>query len=174
MFTLRCTQKLLRRGLKEPLVPLDGPTTLLGDWYANILFVRPQQLVLCVSERTLLPVVLPVRDIATLTNRLPEAAAEVMAAVGVPPASIKAEVEAMCACNVGRTASKRVLGSLNEMVFLLEAGLQHDPERSLLQQSLSLAQTPLKLLEYDAPDRATQALFLSSEVLRTAREKRAS
>lgn len=153
---------------------IDGPTTLLGDWYANILFVRPQQLVLCVSERTLLPVVLPAREIDTLTNRLPEAAAAMMSAVGISPASIKTEVEAMRVCHVGRTASKRVLGSLNEMVFLLDGGLRDHPEWPLLQQSLWLAQTPMKLLEYGAPDRATQALFLSSEVLRSAREKSAS
>jgi hypothetical protein len=38
MVTLRCTQKLLRR-ISEPLLEKnEQPTTLLGDWYANILF----------------------------------------------------------------------------------------------------------------------------------------
>lgn len=55
MITIRCTQKLLRR-----VHPTDEPrpsTTRLGDWYANLVFARPEQLVLCVSERTLLAVV---------------------------------------------------------------------------------------------------------------------
>ena len=60
MVTLRCTQKLLRR--LEVTDKPAAPTPVLGDWYANILFSRPHQLVLCVSERSLLPVVLLAKE----------------------------------------------------------------------------------------------------------------
>ena len=32
------------------------PTTRLGDWYANLLFTKSQHLIVCVSERSLLPI----------------------------------------------------------------------------------------------------------------------
>lgn len=53
MVTLRCTQKLLRRLKDLPQAPAAPPTTRLGDWYVNILFIRPCHLLLCVSEHTL-------------------------------------------------------------------------------------------------------------------------
>lgn len=58
MFTLRCTAKLLARLKASPVVEMGTPTSRLGDWYAHLLFTRPTQLVLCVSERTLLSVLI--------------------------------------------------------------------------------------------------------------------
>ena len=68
MFALRCTRKLL------DLIPgiVEEPaasTTLLGDWTANILFSRPQ-VILLVSEKSLLPVVIPAAPISGLMVRL--------------------------------------------------------------------------------------------------------
>jgi hypothetical protein len=53
MYTLRCTRKLLRRIDEIPSSEVVSPTTVLGDWYANLLYLRPQQLVLAMNERTL-------------------------------------------------------------------------------------------------------------------------
>ena len=55
MFAMRCTRKPLDRipGVVEEAAP---STTVLGDWYANILFGHPQ-VVLLVSEKSLLPAV---------------------------------------------------------------------------------------------------------------------
>ncbi|MBL8325624.1 MAG: hypothetical protein JNJ89_11770 [Rubrivivax sp.] len=170
MFTLRCTQKLLRRGLTESPTEEAAPTTLLGDWYASVLVTRPQHLVLCISERTLLPVVVPAKGIGTLPARLVEALSPILAALSIPPDSVQAECERMREHRVGRTASRRVLGTHNELMFLLEHSLHYHPERPLLNHSLQLAQTPCKGIEYSAPDRATQALFMSSAAVAKARE----
>jgi hypothetical protein len=115
MFTMRCTQKLLRRGLTESSAAEHVTTTLLGDWYANILFSKPQQLVLCVSEKTLLPVLVPAKDANSLPARVAEAACEMLIVLGVPPAAVQAERMQMQSSCIGRTASKRVLGSLNDL-----------------------------------------------------------
>ena len=170
MFTLHCTQKLLRRGLTESPQGELAATALLGDWYANVLVTRPQHLVLCISERTLLPVVVPAKGIGTLPARLVEALPPILAALSIPPASVRAECAHMREHRIGRTASRRVLGSLNELMFLLEHSLHYHPERSLLDHSLWLAQTPCKGVEYNAPDRATQALFISSAAVEKARD----
>lgn len=162
MFTLRCTHKLLRRGLPESPHGEVAPTTLLGDWYANVLVTRPQPLVLRVSERTLLPVIVPAKSVGALPALLLEALPPILAALAIPAASMQAECDHMREHRIGRTASKRLLGSLNELMFLLEHSLHDHPGWSHLEHSLRLAQTPCRLVERSAADRATQALFMSS------------
>ena len=165
MFTLRCTQRLLRRGLAETGAVNSQADTLLADWYANILVVRPSHLVVCISERTLLPVVVVAKDIKHLPQRVVAALAPVLQSLEVQAPAIEAELVAMQTCHVGRTASKRVVGSMNELMFQLEWQLRAHPERSLHEQALRLAEVPMKGAEYSSPDRATTALFASATVL---------
>lgn len=165
MYTLRCTRKLLDRGLGPPVAGAPPSDTLLGDWYAAVLAVRPQHLVLAVSERTLLPVVLPAREARTLARRLPAALAEVLTALGTARDDIEREVAAMAESRVAATANRSVLGSLNELVFQLGCTLPEHPQRSLVEWSVWLARTPMKALEYQSPDRAVPALFQTRRVL---------
>jgi hypothetical protein len=171
MVTLRCTQKLLKRGLVESQGEDVQPTTLLGDWYANLFVCRPQHLVLCVSERTLLPMVLPAKDAKSLPSRFPEAVCEMLARLGIPSTAVDLERKEMHSARVGRTASRRVLGSMNEFMLQLEHGLRYSPERTLIEQSLWLAETPCGPMEYASPDRATRALFASASVLSRIRQR---
>ena len=92
MFHLRCTKKLLKRVASEPEAVITAPTTVLGDWYANIVFCKPQQLVVCISERTLLPVVIPAKDIHGLPLRLCAQLEELLHFLGIPSASIELEL----------------------------------------------------------------------------------
>ena len=108
---------------------------------------------LCLSERTLLPVVLPARELATLGMRLASAAGQVMAAIGVPAEVARDEQDRMAEAVVARTASRRVLGSMNDFAFMLAA--QFDPNASLLDRSLDLAETPCGPLRMESPMRAT-------------------
>lgn len=62
--------------------PHPAPTTVPGDWYANVAFSRPQRLVLCVSEQTRLPVGLPLKPAAMLALRLPADVGAVRLALG--------------------------------------------------------------------------------------------
>ena len=66
---------------------------------------------------------------------------------------------------VGRTANRRVLGSLNDLAFQLQVGLLNFPDRTLLAHSLWLAKTPLKVIDYGAPDQATLAAFAAHRAL---------
>ena len=45
MFTLRCTRKLLKRLGATPSSAAMAPSTVLGDWTANLLYTRPTPLV---------------------------------------------------------------------------------------------------------------------------------
>ncbi|KAB2872857.1 MAG: hypothetical protein F9K36_11635 [Burkholderiaceae bacterium] len=156
MFALRCTQKLQRR-IGHPLSAVVGAAdTQLGDWYANLLVTKPAHLILCVSERTLLPIVVEARNPSMLRARMVEAVRQVLGSLGVPAASVERECAAMDRLYFAKTESKSILGVLNEFIFQLKYSLAHRPELSLLEQSLWLAQTPVA---HTFPDRATQELF---------------
>lgn len=144
------------------------PDTVLGDWYANLVRAGRAQVVLAVSERTLLPVVVPARDGRSLVQRLSAALEPMLTAVGVPANDAIAELGAMQRWAIGKTANRRVLGSLNDLAFQLQVGLFDFPDRTLPAQSLWLAKTPLKVIDYGAPDQATLAAFAASRALRAA------
>lgn len=85
--------------------------------------------------------------------------------IGVPADEATAERGAMQHWAVGKTANRRVLGSLNDLAFQLQVGLLNFPDRTLLAQSLWLAKTPLKVIDYGAPDQATLAAFAAHRAL---------
>lgn len=159
LFTLRCTQKLLARLKAEPEQDVAQPDTVLGDWYATLVRVGRTQVILAVSERTLLPVVLPAKEGRLFVQRLSHELEPVLLSIGVPPDGAAAECRAMQRWAFGKTANRRVLGSLNDLVFQLQVGLAESPVRTLQAHSLWLAKTPLKVIDYGAPDQATVAAF---------------
>jgi hypothetical protein len=165
LFVLRCTQKLLDRLNSTPDAESASPDTVLGDWYANLVRIGRIQVVLAVSERSLLPVVVPARDGRALVQRLCEALEPMLTSIGVPADEVTAERVAMQHWAVGKTANRRVLGSLNDLAFQLQVGLLNFPDRTLLAQSLWLAKIPLKVIDHSAPDQATLAAFAAHREL---------
>jgi hypothetical protein len=131
-------------------------STKLGDWYANLLFTRPIRLVLCVSEKTLLPVLLPARDLAGIGKRIAPAVAEMLRAIGIPEKEITSETSAMEPVVFARTASKRVLGTMNNFAYML--GFHLEGGDTPFEASLRLAQTPCTPALF-FPDKATRTLF---------------
>ncbi len=165
MFVLRCTQKLLDRLNATPDSEPAPADTVLGDWYANLVRASRTQVVLAISERSLLPVVVPARDGRSLVQRLSEALWPMLTAIGVPSDDATVERGAMQHWALGKTANRRVLGSLNDLAFQLQVGLLNFPDRTLLAHSLWLAKTPLKVIDYGAPDQATLAAFAAHRAL---------
>jgi hypothetical protein len=161
MTTLRCTKKLLRRLRVPDESAAAPPTTVLGDWYANILFSRPQQLVLCVSERTLLAVVILAKELDTLPLRLAAGLREILTRIGVSQEPIEIETREMAQFAYGPTQSKRVLGSMNDFMFELSWLLDDRPGLSLLEISVQIAETPCSPLSYKNPKEFTLELFRS-------------
>jgi hypothetical protein len=64
--------------------------TLLGDWYATALAWRPQ-VALLVNATTLLPVLMPLAPVATMTARLADQIGIALAAYGTPDVTVQAE-----------------------------------------------------------------------------------
>ena len=81
MFYLHCTKKLLDR-IKPEISPPGQSDTSLGNWYATALFWKPQVAML-VSERTLVPVLMPLAPAATLARRFPAQLALILKEHGI-------------------------------------------------------------------------------------------
>jgi hypothetical protein len=155
---LRCTKKLLQR--IEPSAHREGDaprsTGTLGDWSANFVIVQRQQLVLAVSHVTLLPVILHLAPSKTFLARFSEAAGQVLRGLGIEQHKVASELGAMAEVMVTTTNDRRVLGTLNDFSKMLDFYLD---ERSLLEVSIHLADTPCSPIEWQSPRAATLAQF---------------
>jgi hypothetical protein len=157
VFTLRCTRKLLRRLGAKPSSEVVEPSTVLGDWYANLLYLRPQQLVLAMSERSLLCVLVPAAPIGSVGERLRTEVAGVLTDIGVSGGPVAAELAAMESMAIGATASRSVLGCLNDAVVQLAH--RRAPGVSLRDLGLQLADNMYSLTNYQKPRRRALELF---------------
>lgn len=157
MFILRSTKKLLRR-----LPPHSGAEgdrasdTTLGDWTAHLLFIRRQQLVLAVSNKTLLPVLLPIAPNKTFLARFVEAAGEMLMAIGVDRKLVIAEMAAMGECIVAPTSDRRVLGTINDFGRMF--GVYMDG-RPLPEVARHLAEAPCSPIGMDRPRDVAREMF---------------
>jgi hypothetical protein len=156
MIVIRCTQRLAKRFHLRLTDGAPEPTGLLGDWYANLLNVGHSRLVLCLSERTLLPVLLPARQ-REFPSRFPTYLAPVLEYLGIPQGLIQTEANVASEVAFSRTRSRQVLGALNDFAFNASVHLAHGA--SPLQVSLKLTEMPSKPIHYDSPGRVTQSLF---------------
>jgi hypothetical protein len=163
MYAVRCTQKLHRR-LGYPLSDASVPaTTQLGDWYANLLIAKPMHLVLCVNERSLLPVVVEARDPSGFPHRLADAVRSVLLSIGVSPAAAGREhTEMLSGMYLTKTASKSMLGSLNDFMFHLKVGVAEHPSESLLERSLRMARIPCNVIGFKYPSEVAYEVFASA------------
>lgn len=93
MITIRCTRKLAKRLTPTPGADTRQSTSKLGDWYANPLNVGHQRLIHCVSERSLLSIVLPAKDVRLFPSRLPYAVGSLLARLGIPSRPPVADLE---------------------------------------------------------------------------------
>ena len=142
MLIVRATKKLRQR--LGSAVPHDGEpsTTLLGEWHATALPWRPQQLILLVNERTLLPVLMPLAPSATAPSRIGPEIAATLADHRAPAAVIDDELSQMRECRFGPTANRSVVGIMNEFSHLADIYRRTDPDLNLIQMARRLAATP--------------------------------
>lgn len=149
MYNLHCTKKLLDR-LKRPIAAPTETDIRLGNWYATVLFWKPQ-MVLVVNERTLLPVLLPLAPAATLVERFPQAVGEALLALDVPEAVIAEELQAMGYGSVCKTVNRSLIGMLNEFSFLAESYRHHFGTSEPIAVMKKLVITPCRPIKYMSP-----------------------
>jgi hypothetical protein len=158
VIVFRCTQRLAKRlrvALADDALPSTG---VLGDWYANSLNVGHSRYVLCLSARTLLPVILPARK-SEFPGRFPDYLSEVLDLIGVPSRVIEREAAEAAQPVFAKTQNRSLLGSLNDFVFSASVYLQHG--ESVLEANLKLAQMPSKVIEFAFPSEVAREALLS-------------
>lgn len=114
------------------------PTTRLGNWYVNLVHIGRQQVVLATSERSLLTVVLPARNLRErLEGNLIASVGQVLTALGIPPAIVGREVAEMRPVVVAPASNRKVLGSMNEFAFHLGFRMERSGDPLVLALGLS-------------------------------------
>ena len=160
MFNVRATRKLLKRLGTKPAERPHAPTTALGDWYANLLYVGRKQLVLCTNDKSLLSVVLPARGLKEgLHLGLCEAVRRLLLRIDIPESKVAGELAEMREFSLARTDNRTVLGSMNDLAFQVEVRLGSGPATSLDELALELSDVPCGPLSYAHPAEVTRTLL---------------
>ena len=143
MVVLRRTRKL-ERFLPASARSSPASDTALGDWYVNRLTVDRQPLLLLVSSHSLLPALIPAREVRSLPDRLPEIVALRLQRLAVAPSLIDAELAAMASVAVGPTVDRSVVGIMVDFAKLIPYHLQPGAWDHTMLPSVeaSLADTP--------------------------------
>jgi len=159
MLTVRCTRSLLERLKAEVRGEPPRPTNRLGDWYAKLVATRRGVLDICVSERSLLPaLVAATRDTGSFVPAFREAVRSVLVGIGAAPQWVRREARESEQIVLGMTASRRTLGSLNDLAFLACSTIADRPQIDLLPLAVELADTPCSPLNYQTPRSVSLAL----------------
>lgn len=157
MLVVRGTRKFLDRVGGTTASADTTSTTALGDWYATVLFWRPQ-VALFVNEATLLPVLVPLAPGATVVDRFVAELADAFRAHRLDDWFISTEIAEMSEHRLAKTASRSVVGIMTEFTYLANAHRDGGPV-DLGALSLSLATTPCSPLygSHVSPDRELAA-----------------
>jgi hypothetical protein len=160
MVVLRCTQKLLFRLKQFDDAPAVRSTTRLGDWYGDLLRMGNRHALLFISERSRLPVLIPVREANRLRAAFPDAVWQALAAVAVPADVGAQERFQMSEIAFGRTSSRSLRGSLANFSFLARTRFITSRHETLERIARDLAETPLSApFDGARPSAVTRKLF---------------
>lgn len=111
------------------------------------------------SERSLLPVFVKVKDRSSFIIRFQEQVRSVLECIGVPPDAIKRETHEMAQVALGATVSRTVLGSLNDLALLSRFAIEGRSHLDLTSLAVEIADTPCSPIKYESPRSMTLALL---------------
>lgn len=143
MVILRPTRKL--SSALPSSAPIESQSdTALGDWYVNRIVVDRRPLLLLVSSTSLLPMLLPARDVRSLPDRLADLVAVRIRRYGVADTVVDAERRAMTPIAIAPTLDRSVIGIMIDFAkmvpYHLERGQWDDSTLSFVESRL--ARTP--------------------------------
>jgi hypothetical protein len=159
---LRATQKVLRLLPHSGDIPGASNTTL-GDWYVNRIVIDRQPLLLLVSEKSLLSILTPARDVKGLPERLTEIVAARLHRLGIDDAVVAAEIAAMSVVAVAKTADRSVTG---QMVDFAKHLTYYLPENGWSEWDLQAAEGKLAQIPCRASGPFDKVIFPREAALR--------
>jgi len=159
MIHLQCTARLLKLLRVQPTAAAKSSSSCLGNWHANVLFVRNLRLVVAMNDKSLLSVVLPLKEARTLPERWRVELLATLERLGASPAVLRAEAAAMDTIEVCRTAGKVEVGCLNEIARHIRYWIEERGEMRQSDLESMMEHMPLSALGWDAPARVTRRLL---------------
>ena len=162
MFSFRCTRRLIDKLQVSAVVNPPQPTNRLGDWYGNILFIGHHRLIIFVSEQSLLPVIMPLREQKQLLPNFHLRLSELLLRLHVSEKAVSNELAEMRKASYALTSNRSVLGTMND--FAKNAGIyiqMHD-DFNLLDLELWLAETPCGPKVYRYPNKLAPQLLANT------------
>ena len=166
MISLCCSQVVRSRlGITGRPPAASEPTTRLGNWYVHLLRRGPRQYVLATSERSLLTVILPARELrATIEGNLRNAVGQLLLALNIPMEVVSRELAEMQQVLIAPATNRRVLGSMNELAFHLS--VRQDQFIDPIGMAVSLSGIPMSAVgsksRYGIPREVARGLLLSN------------
>jgi hypothetical protein len=165
VITLRCTRKLFLHLDQKPEVDEHEPTAALGDWYANLIFVtHGPPLILFTNERTLLSVVLPHTALGDLEPQFRRRVIGLLNRLSLSADGVANEVSQLQPIRYGKTKSRRVLGTMNDVSNAINSMLEYPGAPKTTDAiEMALTKTPYSMIDYRAPVDVAQELLGSQE-----------
>ena len=163
MVTLRLTrklQKLIEIDLTEQLEPT---TSKLGDWYANIIPTYSGDLIIFINEKTLLSVAIPIWESKRLISWFRLRVQNLLGMIGIQPRAIVAELRHYDHIQFGKTRSRSVLGSMNDIAFqyqVIAEMAENKADLSLSKAELQMSEMPCKPIDYRSPSEVAKELLV--------------
>ena len=167
MLTLRCTQRVRTRlRLPEQLPEAPASTGALGDWYVHLVRFGRSEFAMATSERCLLTMLLPARELRTsLVPNLHASLRSLLERLDVPQERVSRELSAMQPVSFARASNRRVLGSMNDFALQARHYLTRGDDLPTIAERLS--HTPMSAIgegrgHLGFPDMLGRALLAST------------
>jgi len=152
--TIRCTRKLYKFLKITPIENPEPATGALGDWYANLVPTYAGDLVIFVNERSLVTVAVPVKEIENLIPLFRLRIENLLLMLDVDQDVIDTEISHLEPVHFARTASRSILGSMNDIAWnyqYISEEAEHVSRLSLSDAELKLSMMPSGVLDYQLP-----------------------
>jgi hypothetical protein len=154
--------KLAKR-LPYSVVEVTTPSSnILGDWSANSFNIGRIPCILMTNERTLLSVVLPLKESATFWPRFVILLQSLLKDISIPDKLIDAELHEYDQFQLTRRTNRHTLGSMNDFVTQVQARYYVDGHVTLEDVSLDLSGIPCGPLKYAYPKELARQVFAAA------------
>ena len=111
------------------------------------------------SAESRLPVIMSGRNVAGIAASFPQALSEVLQRLEFTPEAIDREIRESCDIVIAATASRSLIGSLNDFAIMTQHVMRRESADSLIDLSVWLARTPMATLGWKYPVEVAQELL---------------
>jgi hypothetical protein len=126
--TIRLAQKMK---IQTTTTRENSHSTLLGNWYAEVLILSTKQFIICMNDKSNLTVVLNASPYSTCASRLKIGLQEILLDLGVPSNIVDSECIEMDTFQFAKSSNKIASGKLNQRRFEMETAFYFEQKKHL-------------------------------------------